>query len=222
MSNAGAAAALQRVEHVDGPRRLTATDRDLIEHATATFQVLQGKWKLHLIVIMARGIRRHSRLLECLPGVSKKVMTECLRSLERDGLVAREIYAEVPARVEYSLTPLGWAITEAIVALSQWAEDHSEDVTHARQEYRHRAAGASDSWVDVGRDGAGGSSRPSRHHLHLPPGTSDSAGSDRRPTRPDSSMVGRAGGSAEAGLTRCVRMPTLLRTGALPEAACES
>jgi DNA-binding HxlR family transcriptional regulator len=116
-------------------RRLPAGDRDLIERANVGLEALQGKWKLHLIVTMARGIRRHSRLLDCLPGASKKVMTDCLRSLERDGLVRREIYAEVPVRVEYTLTPLGWSMTEAIMALGDWGESHADEVASARQHF---------------------------------------------------------------------------------------
>ena len=88
---------------------------------------------------MARGIRRPSRLHGCLPGISKKVMTDCLRGLERDGLVTRKIYAQVPVRVDYSLTPLGWTITDAIVALSEWSRHHGGDVTRARSEYWIRA-----------------------------------------------------------------------------------
>jgi DNA-binding HxlR family transcriptional regulator len=146
MSNTATAAAtdVRHLERVDGPRRLKAVDRELIDQAATAFEVLQGKWKLNLIVIMARGIRRHSRLLDCLPGVSKKVMTDCLRGLERDGLVVREIYAEVPARVEYSLTPLGWEITEAIVALSQWTEEHGDELEQARRTYHQRAADAAE------------------------------------------------------------------------------
>ncbi len=90
---------------------------------------------MDLIVAIARGIRRPSRLHACVPGISKKVMTECLRGLERDGLVTRQIYAQVPVRVEYSLTPPGWRITEAIVALSEWSRHHSADVARARSEY---------------------------------------------------------------------------------------
>ena len=116
--------------------RLPAEDRALIERAATGLEALQGKWKLHLIVIMARGVRRHSRLLDCLPGASKKVMTDCLRALERDGFVARDIYAEVPVRVEYSLTPLGWSVTEAIVALSEWSEIYGGEMINARREYR--------------------------------------------------------------------------------------
>jgi DNA-binding HxlR family transcriptional regulator len=63
------------------------------------------------------------------------VTTECLRGLERDGLVTREIYAQVPVRVEYSLTPLGWTITDAIIALSDGTEQHTVEVTRARSDY---------------------------------------------------------------------------------------
>ena len=122
-------------EQTGDRRRLKTSDRVLIARATRGFEVLQGKWKVHLIVAMARGIRRRSRLHACLPGISKKVMTDCLRGLERDGLVTRQIYAQVPVRVEYSLTPLGWTITNSIVALSEWSKDHSCDVTRARSEY---------------------------------------------------------------------------------------
>src|ERR1700722_17456515 len=103
---------------IDDSRRLQTSDRELIDRAGRGLNVIQAKWKAHLIVAMARGIRRYSRLHASLPGTSKKVMTDCLRSLERDGIVTREIYAQVPVRVEYSLTPLGWTITDAIIALS--------------------------------------------------------------------------------------------------------
>jgi DNA-binding HxlR family transcriptional regulator len=124
--------------------RLKASDSMLIERATRGFDLLQGKWKVHLIVAMARGIRRHSHLYTSLPGISKKVMTECLRGLERDGLVTRRIYAQVPVRVEYGLTPLGWAITDVIVALSEWSDEHRDDLAQARSEYWRRRAETGD------------------------------------------------------------------------------
>ena len=65
-------------------------------------------------LLMARGVRRHGRVLECLPGASKKVMTDSLRALERDGMVSRAVFAEVPVRLEYSLTPLGWSLSELL------------------------------------------------------------------------------------------------------------
>jgi DNA-binding HxlR family transcriptional regulator len=114
------------------PRRSARSDLELIEHVDRALDVLQGKWKVHLLFSMARGIRRHSKLLECLPGASKKVMTDSLRALERDGIVTRRIFPEVPARVEYSLTRLGWTITEPLVALAEWGDAHEKEVTEAR------------------------------------------------------------------------------------------
>jgi DNA-binding HxlR family transcriptional regulator len=113
-------------------RRPAGTDLDLIDHVDRALEVLQGKWKVHLLFSMARGVRRHSKLLECLPGASKKVMTDSLRALERDGIVTRRIFPEVPARVEYSLTRLGWTITEPLVALAEWGEAHGKEVAQAR------------------------------------------------------------------------------------------
>lgn len=110
-------------------------DLELIAAADRALEVLHGKWKVHLLFIMARGVHRHSRLLDCLPGVSKKVMTESLRALERDGLVERKIFAEVPVRVEYSLTQLGWTLTEPLLALSDWGGRHAGEVQTARLHY---------------------------------------------------------------------------------------
>jgi DNA-binding HxlR family transcriptional regulator len=111
----------------------------LIEYVDQTLDVLHGKWKVHLLFVLARGARRHSRLLECLPGASKKMMTDTLRALERDGLVARHVFAEVPARVEYSLTPLGWSISEPLISLSEWGGEHRAEIADARERYRARA-----------------------------------------------------------------------------------
>jgi DNA-binding HxlR family transcriptional regulator len=123
---------LRSIRNVE--RRSARSDREEIEHVEGALAVLQGKWKVHLLFFMARGVHRHSKLLQCLPGASKKVMTDSLRALERDGLVIRRIYPEVPARVEYSLSPLGWTITEPLVALAEWGAAHSADVARAQAE----------------------------------------------------------------------------------------
>ncbi len=115
----------------------------MIDRVNHALELLQGKWKVHLLFFMARGIHRHSRLLDCLPGASKKVMIDTLRALERDGLVVRRIYAEVPVRVEYSLTPLGWSITEPLVSLSEWSEAHADEVLDARDSNGKEAIGKS-------------------------------------------------------------------------------
>ena len=81
-----------------------------------------------------------SDLLDGLPGASKKVMTDTLRALERDGLVTRQAFAEVPVRVEYSLTPLGWSMTEPLMALSEWGSAHAAEINRARYRYSLAAA----------------------------------------------------------------------------------
>jgi DNA-binding HxlR family transcriptional regulator len=127
-----AAAPAQRAQQSRKTRRQTRADLHLIGHVESALDVLHGKWKVHLLFCMARGIHRHSRLLDSLPGASKKMMTDTLRALERDGLVDRRVFAEVPVRVEYSLTQLGWTLTEPLMALADWGEAHSTDVTDAR------------------------------------------------------------------------------------------
>ena len=99
---------------------------------------------------MARGVHRHCRLLESLAGASKKMMTDTLRALERDGLVVRRIYPEVPLRVEYSLTPLGWAMTEPLVALAEWGEAHRAEVEEARRRHSLQAGGVTEPALTAG------------------------------------------------------------------------
>jgi DNA-binding HxlR family transcriptional regulator len=117
------------------PDHSARADRELIQRIDTALEVLHGRWKVYLLFLMARGIHRHSRLLDGLPGASKKVMTDTLRALERDGLVTRQVFAEVPARVEYSLTPLGWSMTEPLMALSEWGNAHAVEIDRARSRY---------------------------------------------------------------------------------------
>jgi DNA-binding HxlR family transcriptional regulator len=115
--------------------RLTSEDLEMIERTRGARDLLSSKWKVDLLYLLARGVRRHTRLYDNLRGVSKKVLTDSLRSLERDGLVERHVYAEVPVRVEYSLTTLGWSATELLMTLADWADDHMTDVAEARTQY---------------------------------------------------------------------------------------
>ena len=122
-----------------GPAGPSATDAEMIGLTHEALDLVLSKWKVDLIYLLASGVRRHSRLHDALPGVSKKVLTETLRSLERDGLVRRQIYAEVPVRVEYSLTKLGWSLTQPMMALYEWAEQHVDEVKDARARYEEPA-----------------------------------------------------------------------------------
>src|SRR5262245_6924943 len=118
-----------------GAGRLTSEDLEMIERTRGARDLLSSKWKVDLLYLLARGVRRYSRLYDNLRGASKKMLTDSLRSLERDGLVDRHVYAEVPVRVEYSLTGLGWCATELLMALSDWAGEHMLDVEKARNRF---------------------------------------------------------------------------------------
>lgn len=106
----------------------------MIEATSAAIALFSAKWKVDLLFLLAAGIRRHARLLDHLL-VSKKVLSDALKSLERDGLVRRRVFAETPVRVEYSLTPLGRSLTAPLFALWEWADEHIETVCASRQEY---------------------------------------------------------------------------------------
>jgi DNA-binding HxlR family transcriptional regulator len=121
--------------------RLTAEDIRMIERTREARDLLSSKWKVDLLYLLARGVHRYSRLYDNLKGASKKMLTDSLRGLERDGFVERTVYAEVPVRVEYSLTPLGWSATQLLIALADWAEQHLTDVEHARRNYHQGRAG---------------------------------------------------------------------------------
>lgn len=90
----------------------------------AALDVVSGKWKgLVLWELHALGTRRFAELRRALPGVSEKMLTQHLRQMEEDGLVHRKVYAEVPPKVEYSLTEVGAALNEALGPLGEWGRE---------------------------------------------------------------------------------------------------
>lgn len=94
-----------------------------------TVQLIGNKWKLLLIRnLMYNGKQRFTDFLKTVPSISKKVLTDNLRSLEEDGLVLREAFAEVPPRVEYSLTPLGLSLKPILDAMSNWGEEYKSNL----------------------------------------------------------------------------------------------
>jgi DNA-binding HxlR family transcriptional regulator len=120
------------------PRNAAPTRQDLemIDRTRAARDLLSSKWKVDLLYLLARGVHRYSRLYDNLRGASKKMLTDSLRGLERDGFVERAVYAEVPVRVEYSLTALGWSATELLMTLADWADEHLSAVEQARLRYK--------------------------------------------------------------------------------------
>ena len=90
----------------------------------AALDVVSGKWKgLILWELEEHGVRRFAELRRGLPGVSEKMLTQHLREMEADDLVVRTVYAEVPPRVEYSLTEHGRALNEALAPLGRWGSE---------------------------------------------------------------------------------------------------
>ena len=82
--------------------------------------------------VLGQGTKRYGELRRHLPDVSKKMLTQTLRALERDGLLKRKVYAEVPPRVDYDLTPLGRVFLEPVTSLCAWAQAHQGDLEAAR------------------------------------------------------------------------------------------
>ena len=107
-------------------------DFELIERTRHALSLLEAKWSIDVIVLLASGMRRHGRLVDNIPGLSKKVLTATLRRLEQHGIVSRRVYAEMPVRIEYSLTPLGWKLTEPLMALYEWAVVHESELAASR------------------------------------------------------------------------------------------
>ena len=127
----------------------TRQDLEMIDRTRAARDLLSSKWKVDLLYLLARGVHRYSRLYDNLRGASKKMLTDSLRGLERDGFVERMVYAEVPVRVEYSLTALGWSATELLMALADWAEEHLTAVEQARLRYREASGFSANAAVDL-------------------------------------------------------------------------
>jgi DNA-binding HxlR family transcriptional regulator len=91
------------------------------------------KWTGRIIRCLETGPRRFSELQTPLRGITPKVLTETLRAMERDGLVERTAYAEMPPRVEYELTPLGLTLREPMATCCGWSKAHRPEVVQARE-----------------------------------------------------------------------------------------
>jgi len=100
------------------------TEYEMIKGTRAALSLLSGKWTVEILYLLAGGTRRYSEVYYEVGEISKKVLTRTLRSLERGGLVARTVHAEVPPRVEYALTPLGWSLTEPLMTMYEWSAEH--------------------------------------------------------------------------------------------------
>ena len=94
-----------------------------------TLTLIGDKWKVLILRDLMPGTKRFGELKKSIDTVSQKVLTAQLRDMEANGLVNREVYAEVPPRVEYSLTELGQSLKPILDALWNWGEDYKNSVT---------------------------------------------------------------------------------------------
>ncbi|MGW6734571.1 winged helix-turn-helix transcriptional regulator [Streptomyces sp. NPDC055013] len=96
---------------------------------------LSDKWVSLVVAALSTGPMRYSDLGRKIAGVSPKMLTQTLRSLERDGLLTRKVTPSVPVRVDYELTPLGHGLALLLTAVKDWAETHFDEVREARERY---------------------------------------------------------------------------------------
>ncbi|MCZ2122165.1 MAG: helix-turn-helix transcriptional regulator [Anaerolineales bacterium] len=96
---------------------------------------IADKWTTLIIGLLENRPRRFSELKREIEGISQKMLTQTLRGLERDGLVTRTVYAQIPPRVEYELTALGQTLCEPIAAIRHWAEANINEIVDAQAIY---------------------------------------------------------------------------------------
>jgi DNA-binding HxlR family transcriptional regulator len=97
--------------------------------------IVGKQWSTMILIELAEGPRRYAEVSRAMPGVSAKMLTQTLRSLERDGFVARAVTPSVPVQVEYTLTLLGERIIPLITSMLDWANRYIQEVHAARDEY---------------------------------------------------------------------------------------
>ncbi len=131
-------------EDAIGDRSLTpyearCTDSDHGRILREMLDRIGDKWSLLVVGTLHHGTLRFGELLGHIPGLSQRMLTRTLRGLERDGIVARTVYAEVPPRVEYELTGLGRDLVPAAEALASWMLDNYDEIRAARERFDARS-----------------------------------------------------------------------------------
>lgn len=114
---------------LDGsPYRADCPSRRILDH-------IGDRWTVLIVGALWDGSVRFSELRRRVEGISQKMLTQTLRALERDGLVRRDVYPEVPVRVEYTLTEAGLTLREPLRALELWSIAHLGDVSGSQEAY---------------------------------------------------------------------------------------
>src|SRR3954467_9119832 len=120
---------------VHTPALASSVDEESLEALQAAVGVLAAKWSVVVLTRLATGSSRFNELLRQIDGVSRRMLSATLRQLERDGLVDRHVYARVPARVGYELSPAGIELLDALAPLTGWGVQHRAEVFASREQY---------------------------------------------------------------------------------------
>lgn len=117
-----------------GRQAFTCQVRDVLDR-------IGDRWSLAVLAELGSDTRRFGELRRAVPGISQRMLTSTVRTLERDGLLRRTVYPTVPPRVDYALTDLGRALLRTALPLLGWALDNAATISRARAEYDGRGAG---------------------------------------------------------------------------------
>jgi len=123
------------ISHGDDGLRVAVGDSDTCGIVRETLERVGDKWTLLVVLGLSEGPMRFNSLQRAVVGISHRMLSVTLRKLERDGLVLRTAYPEVPPRVEYSLTPLGVSFIEPAMGVVQWALAADEEIRGNRAEF---------------------------------------------------------------------------------------
>jgi DNA-binding HxlR family transcriptional regulator len=112
------------------------------EEMRRAFALLSGKWKLEIMWLLNERVYRFGELRKAIPGITQHMLTAQLRELEADGLVSRTVFAEVPPRVEYEITPKARALGSTMEALTAWWNEYGKSVPTKQTSRGRKAKGS--------------------------------------------------------------------------------
>ena len=125
-------------------RHMDVTDLDPADiHAgcktvTPVLARIGDRWSILVVMVLSAGPRRFNELKRLIDGISQRMLTHTLRSLERDGLVSRTVFPTIPPRVDYELSPLGHSLRVPVKALGLWVMENMDEITRSRTAFDGR------------------------------------------------------------------------------------
>jgi DNA-binding HxlR family transcriptional regulator len=117
------------------PKPILCDDEPSRQHTRNLLRRVGDTWSLVVVSQLLEGPWRFTELLRAVPDISHRMLTQTLRGLQRDGLVSRTSYSEIPPRVEYDLTDLGRTMLEPILGLVSWAEQYMHEIDEHRARF---------------------------------------------------------------------------------------